>query len=365
VDRSARLEISPEDARARLASEPPPVVVDVREPDEVTAWPFPGSVHVPLGQVLAGRLGGVPADRALITLCHSGNRSLEAAQFLRRIGLSAQSLRGGITGWSRVYETATVPLRDGEIVQLRRLGKGCLSYVVLSEGVALVVDPSWQIDRYREVAAGRGARIRRVIDTHLHADHVSGARRLAEAAGATLHLNPVEGYVFGGFQATGDGVSLRVGAHAVTALAAPGHTAGSLAWNVADRALLTGDALFLESVGRPDLHGHVEAAARRLYHTLRRLATLPDDVLVLPGHAPDDTSLVHGRPHADRLGVIRARLRFDEEDEATFVARVSQVPEKPPNMTAILEINREGRPASDTEAGQLEEGPNRCAVKTA
>jgi len=122
--------------------------------------------------------------------------------------------------------------------------------------------------------------------------------------------------------------------------------------------------LFLESVGRPDLHGQAEAFAHDLYRTLRRLALLPQDLYILPGHWPEDARPVYGRPHADRLGSIRARLRFDAEGEASFVARVCRVPEKPPNMGVILDINRQGTPASEDEAGGLEEGPNRCAVKT-
>ncbi len=98
--------------------------------------------------------------------------------------------------------------------------------------------------------------------------------------------------------------------------------------------------LFLGSIGRPDLHGKAEAFARDLYRTLRRLAALPQDLVILPGHFPEDTRLIYGRPHTDRLGPIRARLRFDAEDEETFVVRASRVPERPPNMAAIVEINR-------------------------
>jgi len=331
----------------------------------VASWPFPGSIHIPLKQVLEGRMQGVARDRPVITLCHSGNRSLEAARFLQERGIPAQSMRGGIAAWSRVYDVASVPIGERrEVVQFRRLGKGCLSYLVTAGGEAAVIDPSWQIAQYRDAATARGVRIRAVMDTHLHADHVSGARRLAEESGATLYLNPVDGFAFGGFAAVGEGFTVRVGALVLTALAAPGHAAGSVAWDIGGRVLLTGDTLFLESIGRPDLHGQAEAFAHDLYDTLQRLAVLPENLLILPGHYPDNVGLVYGQPHADRLGPIRARLRFDSEDEETFVARVSRVPEKPPNMGAILDINRQGTPASEDEAGGLEEGPNRCAVKT-
>lgn len=315
---------------------------------------------------MEGKLHDLPADRPVITLCHSGNRSLVAAEILRRRGLVAQSMRGGIAAWSRLYDVASISLKDRAVVlQFRRLGKGCLSYLVVAGGEAVVIDPSWQTGQYVEAAAARGAAIRAVIDTHLHADHVSGGRGLAEATGAPLYLNPADPFAYDQFTAVGEGFTIGVGPLPMTAMAAPGHTAGSVAWRLGDDALVTGDLLFLESIGRPDLHGKAEAFARDLYRTLRRLAALPPDLLILPGYCPDDAGLVYGRPHADRLGPIRARLRFDAEDEETFVARTSRVPERPPNMAAILEINRYGTPVRPEEVAVLEEGPNRCAVKPA
>jgi len=358
------LEVIPEDVKVRLASGEPLAVLDVREHDEVTTWPFPGSIHIPLKQVLEGQLPGVLGDRPLITLCHSGNRSLVAAQVLRRRGLVAQSMRGGIAAWSRLYDVASISLGDrAEVLQFRRLGKGCLSYLVVAGGEAAVIDPSWQTSQYVEAAAARGAAIRAVIDTHLHADHVSGGRGLAEATGAPLYLNPADPFTYDQFTAVGEGFTIGVGLLPMTAMATPGHTAGSVVWRLGDDALVTGDVLFLESIGRPDLHGKAEAFARDLYRTLKRLAALPQDLAILPGHFPEDTRLIFGLPHTDRLGPVRARLRFDAEDEETFVARTSRVPERPPNMAAILEINRYGTPVRPEEVAVLEEGPNRCAVK--
>ncbi|MGQ0571192.1 MAG: MBL fold metallo-hydrolase, partial [Armatimonadota bacterium] len=260
----------------------------MREPDEVQAWPFLGSTHIPLQEVLNGRLEGLPGDREIIALCAHGNRSQTAAQELRRRGMTARSLRGGIAAWSQVYDPATIPLPgDAAIVQLRRLGKGCLSYLVAAGGEAAVIDPSWHIERYVQTAAAMGATIRHVIDTHLHADHISGARQLAQATRAFLHLNPVERFGFDRFEPSQEGDVVRIGSSRLSALAAPGHTAGSLVWSVEGHALLTGDVLFLENIGRPDLHGHAEAYARDLYRTLKRLAALGDDRLILPGHMPE------------------------------------------------------------------------------
>jgi glyoxylase-like metal-dependent hydrolase (beta-lactamase superfamily II)/rhodanese-related sulfurtransferase len=357
------LDIAPQDVKQRLAAGEGLTIIDVRRPDEVEAWPFPGSVHIPLADLMAGAALPSGAERDVVTLCSHGNRSRTAAQLLRRRGIEARSLSGGMAGWSQTYDVVTIPLGSVEVAQFRRLGKGCLSYLVTSGGESAVIDPSWHVEQYVETAAGQGAAVRHVFDTHLHADHVSGAPTLASAAGAPLHINPVDGFQFTGFEAVQDGDAIRVGSATLTAIAAPGHTKGSIVWDIDGKALATGDILFLESVGRPDLHGQADVFARDLFRSLGRLLALPDDRLVLPGHMPEGAALALGEPHMATLGEIRARLRL-ERDEAAFVARAAQVPPRPPNDLLILEVNRRGRPIDPDAAAHLEEGPNRCAVKS-
>ncbi len=358
-------QITPEELKTLLARGEPVVLLDVREADELVAWPFPGSVHIPLGAVLQGQPESLPEHRDVITVCSHGNRSAVAAATLGRRGVLARSLRGGLAAWNQVFDEAPILLEGGvDVLQFRRLGKGCLSYLLVGGGDAVVVDPSWQTAQYRHAAAARGAVIRHVLDTHLHADHVSGARQLAQETGAALHLNPREGFQFEGFLPVGDRDALRAGPFVLTAFAAPGHTAGGLIWGLADRALFTSDVLFLENVGRPDLHGQAQAYAHQLYRTLQRLARLPQELLVLPGHAGAETAMDFGKPHIAALGAVRSRLPLLEADEDTFVAKVAQVPDPPPNAGRILEINRRGLRVPPEEAAVLEEGPNRCSVRT-
>ena len=101
-----------------------------------------------------------------------------------------------MAAWANVYDTAELSVGAATIVQVRRRGKGCLSYVVGSGDEAYVVDPSIAISHYLEVAAEKGWRITKVFDTHLHADHLSGAPGLAEATGASLYLNPADTFAF-------------------------------------------------------------------------------------------------------------------------------------------------------------------------
>lgn len=356
-------EIEARQVRAEQARGANPVLLDVRDDDEVAAWPLPGSVHIPLpslDQTQAQRVAG----QDVITVCHSGNRSLVAAERLSAWGIRARSMRGGMVAWSQVFDAAPIALgEDVEVIQFRRLGKGCLSYLVIAGGDAAVIDPSWHGEQYVRGARERGATIRAVMDTHLHADHVSGARGLAQETGARLYLGSQESFGFKGWTRIADGDAVPVGSIRLEALAAPGHTPGSLLWRIGDSALFTGDVLFLSAVGRPDLHGSVETAARHLYTSVRRIAQLPGQMLVLPGHAPEDDAAPPGAPHARTLGAVLNGFSDLLNEEETFVARASRVPPPPPNAAKILEMNRRGKPIPEEEAVTLEAGPNRCAVQ--
>ena len=172
---------------------------------------------------------------------------------------------------------------------------GCLahaSYLVGDGGEAAVVDPQRDVDQYLAFAAEHGLRIRYVIETHLHADFVSGHRELAERAGAQIVIGEEAGASFPHL-AVRDGATLRVGSLLLRALATPGHTPESISWLVIEdgkpRRLLTGDTLFIGDVGRPDLAGGrgytAEAMAGMLYDSLHgKILTLPDDVEVWPAH---------------------------------------------------------------------------------
>ena len=126
-------------------------------------------------------LAGIPADARVRVICNAGNASRRAADAL---GPSAEvrSVEGGLIGWSRVLQADEVPLAGPfTVVQLRREARGCLSYVVIAGGEALVVDPAPDVQPYIEEADRRGARITHVLDTHVHADHLSGAPRAGPA----------------------------------------------------------------------------------------------------------------------------------------------------------------------------------------
>ena len=157
-----------------------------------------------------------------------------------------------------------------------------------------------------------------MFDTHLHADHLSGARDLADATGATLHLNPADTFAFDYTPLhDGDRYQLPGGvALSVAALHTPGHTMGSTIYFVGNDAVLTGDTLFVDGVGRPDLADRAEEFAHNLYHSLQeRVLTLPEDTFVLPGHYGEGVPVHPHQPVGAPLAELRRTLEPLQLDE--------------------------------------------------
>jgi glyoxylase-like metal-dependent hydrolase (beta-lactamase superfamily II) len=355
----------PAELVARLGTSDELFVVDVREPVEFAAWSIPSAINIPLGE-LAGRVSEVPADREVVTVCATGSRSSSAAEILSRMGRRVANLAGGMARWATTYDAVTLEFDDVRLVQVRRRGKGCLSYLVGAADEVFVVDPSVDTEVYFRLADEHGWRITRVFDTHLHADHLSGARLLAEAADAHLHLNPADTFEFA-YEALGEedrfelpgGVTFRV-----AAIHTPGHTRGSSIYVVADRFVLSGDTLFVDSVGRPDLAERAEEFAHNLYRSLHeKVLALPDDALVLPGHYSDHVVVRPDRPVGATLGELRRALAPLSYDEEEFVAwATARSAPRPPNYAAITQANMGRSLARLTELRELELGPNRCSV---
>ncbi len=353
--------VSAEELAASLGTDDAPFLLDVREPDEFSAWSITGARNVPLS-VLGHQLTQVDRDRQVVVVCASGQRSASAVDALKAAGIEAASLVGGMLAWAGVYDTATLELDAFEVVQIRRRAKGCLSYVVCSGGEALVVDPSSDIDRYLGIVAERGWEIRHVLDTHLHADHVSGARALAEATGAALHLSDADPLHFP-FTPVSDGAHLTLGDSSVKILATPGHTLGSLVVDLGG-AMLTGDTLFVDGVGRPDLADRAREYAEELHRSLGSLLDdQDDDVLVLPAHFGDGVAVVATVPVAASLGSVREAVPQLDWDGDRFVAWAStRAAPRPPSFVEIIRLNTGESKAGPDEVRALELGPNRCSA---
>jgi glyoxylase-like metal-dependent hydrolase (beta-lactamase superfamily II) len=227
----------------------------------------------------------------------------------------------------------------------------------------MVVDASVDPEVYLWLAEGRGWRITRVLDTHVHADHLSRSRRLAEQAGASIHM-PEDTPVSYPFSGLGDGDALTVGSSRLEAVRTPGHTPESTSYLLEGRALFTGDTLFLSAVGRPDLDaspGGSRERARELYRSLRRLLALGPETLVLPGHTSEPVAF-EGESVCAPLSEVRGSVRVLRDGEDDFVEETaSRALPTPSNFERILELNRAGE-APEGDATELEAGANRCAA---
>ncbi|MBE3559307.1 MAG: MBL fold metallo-hydrolase, partial [Ktedonobacteraceae bacterium] len=228
--------ISVETLRSWLDEHRPVSVLDVRPTAERREWAIPGSLHIDAYEALRAHdpaaLAALPAlnlppGRPVVAVCGAGKTSLVAAEQLAAQGFEAYSLEGGMRAWSLAWNTAEVPLADADttvrVIQVRRTGKGCLSYLIGAGVEAFVIDASLNCEVYLKLAAQQAWRITHVFDTHIHADHLSRARELAEWCGAELVL-PAQQRVSFPFSPVREGDNFNYGQLHLTALHTPGHT---------------------------------------------------------------------------------------------------------------------------------------------
>ena len=291
-------EMTGDDLKQLLESGKPVAVVDIREANEYSDWHIHNSTNIPVYNALNSgntdalipHIDTLPNDRPIITVCHRGNTSKLAAHILESSGYDASSLIGGMRGWSTMWSEARIHLaarKDVLFLQIRRNGKGCLSYLLGSHGEAAIVDPCVDESVYIQIAKREGLMIKHILETHIHADHLSRARALCRTTGAQ-HLLPTTNRAAYSFTPMNDRNKLHIGEVSVEVIATPGHTGESVCYLVEGEALLTGDTLFVESVGRPDLEkgdAGADAGARMLYRSLQeRILRLPDLVRIYPAH---------------------------------------------------------------------------------
>jgi hydroxyacylglutathione hydrolase len=227
---------------------------------------------------------------------------------------------------------------------------GCASYVVADRSEAAVIDPKWDVEDYLALADEHGFRITHVLETHNHADHVSGKGRLQKATGAEIHV-PAAAHVEFEHDGLADGDSVHVGEVVIQAVATPGHRPEHMAYLIADGSrsgepwlVVTGDSLFVGDVARPDLAVEPEEGARGLRSSLQRLLELDDFAEVWPGHIGG--SLCGGAGMSEKPGTtIGFERRFNRllklESEDAFVRELTaDLASQPPNFKRIVELNR-------------------------
>ncbi|WP_281194778.1 rhodanese-like domain-containing protein [Halorubrum sp. F4] len=402
------------------------VVVDTRPEESYAGWRIADSINYvykpfhTFDRDEFERATGIGPTETVVTVCAKGKSSHALADDLAAAGYDdVYAIDDGMRGWSAVYDRVEVPLPDAgddslDVVQIQRRAKGCLGYLVVggygdenedgprvavggSDGsrVAIAVDVSRHGEEWLAAAAEHDASIAAVLDTHVHADHLSGGRALADEL-EVPYLLPATAEardVAYDFEPIERNATLEVGGIDVKALATPGHTDDMASYLVGRSAVLTGDTLFTDSVGRTELQfaagseterepgdeateresAGARTGAERLYDSLHgTLLAEPDDVVVLPGHfsvAADGTTggAVPGEAVATTVGEARTGIDLLGRDREAFVEEITAtLPEKPPNYESVIAANRGVEvPDDEVDATDLELGPNRCAAEPA
>jgi len=336
-------------------------LLDVRNKDEFTEYQIPGSVNIPMDELFDEKtLEKIPKDKTVVTICPHGNRAMVASFALTRAGIDSQTLAGGLAGWNQILKPIIISQKP-KVIQVQKIGKGCLSHIVESNGEAIVIDPLYPFEKYIDIAKEHEFKITKVFDTHQHADHVSAARDLAKKANAELYLSKYERYDYDA-NFVEDNDIIYFGKLKLRVIHTPGHTPGSLSYVVDEKYVFTGDILFVESIGRPDLRDEAKEFTEQLYNTLHeKLLNLPDETLMFPTHHGENADTTNG---AFYTSIEKSKkLPWLDISKQEFIKKVVAITRpRPMNYRKIIAVNKGELELVNSEIPDLEIGPNRCAV---
>ncbi|MFP4628768.1 MAG: MBL fold metallo-hydrolase [Halobacteriales archaeon] len=357
-------------------------ILDTRMTSEYEAWHIDGetvtSINVPYFEFLDDEidpevLDRLPVDEELVVLCAKGGASEYVAGELVEAGFEAVHLVDGMNGWASIYDAVEIEAYDGpgRVWQYQRPSSGCLGYLVVDGDEAAVIDPLRAFaDRYLDDAEERGADLVYALDTHIHADHLSGVRTLVDAGveGVLPAPSADRGATYAdAVTLAEDGDVFAVGDVDIEAVYTPGHTTDMTSYLVGGRLLTTGDGLFVESVARPDLEEGDEGApdaARQLHRSLHeRVLTMDDDTIVGGAHTSDAAEPAPDGTYTATIGELVDTMAALSLPADAFVDLVlDDMPPRPANYETIIATNLGLESVDDERAFELELGPNNCAA---
>ena len=351
------------------------LILDIRDSDKFNDWKIKNSKNIDVYKdiwegnldTVKEKLSSLPKDKKIVTVCNAGVTSKKASELLESLGYNTLVLEKGMMGWNTLHQTVDV-INEADLLlkQIIRTGKGCLSYLIGSNSKkeCFIVDPSQFIDEYTDLAKELGFTIKGVIETHVHADHLSGAKLLADKTNTKYYISGKDLKAETEFVDLKNDDEIIVGENKIKVIETPGHTNGSVCFLVNDKALLTGDTLFLDGVGRPDLgrdKKDIQNGAKVLFSSLNKLKSMDGNLIILPTHFTiNDNDNI-----SEKLSVLLENnkpLKIGSEQE--FVDYIlNNLPNTPPNYEQIKNLNNNLLEISLLEGERLEFGPNRCASK--
>jgi glyoxylase-like metal-dependent hydrolase (beta-lactamase superfamily II) len=374
-------------------------VFDVRNEDEYESWKIEGTAEIPMINVpyyemlehdefddvidsfkaflTQGTTDKLPTDVPILAVCAKGDTSEFVAEALRRLDFDAFNLEGGTQAWGDHYDARTITESDElTLYQVARPARGCLSYVIVIDGSAAIIDPLRHVQHYLDLAEEKGFEYEIVLDTHAHADHISGGPELSEKTDSPYFLHPYDGIhpldVLPAkipYEYLSDGLGFSVGEHEIETIHIPGHTLGNVAYLLDGKYLFTGDSIFIESIARPDLGGRGETWAPLHYESLQKLLALDDETVVLPAHFSSLNEANDEGLYAATLGHLKTHnggLVEAQKSQEEFVEYIlSSLPKFPEEYIEIKRVNAGLVTPSEGKASELELGKNICALAQA
>ncbi|MGD9078728.1 MAG: MBL fold metallo-hydrolase [Desulfobacterales bacterium] len=313
----------------------------------------------------------VPMAEKVRIVCAKEGSAKYVAEILVNHGFKdVRYLEGGIKNWGNMLAPELVASDDGyQLYQFIRPGKASCSYGLIYNDEMVLFDPSRNVEFYQRFAEDNGARIVKSCETHLQADYISGSKQIAVDFGAHIlgHENDFKEATFKYEKIVDEQVySFSKGGPEIKALHMPGHTPGSTSYLIDNKYLITGDTVFILSIGRPDLGGKAEEWSKLLYHTLKtKIAGLNDDLIILPGHYMDWSEANPSRIFSDTLGNIKNKNSgiYGISSEQEFIDFIKDNMRPQPEVYAEVRKVNAGLLEVDAEEQEIMDlGKNECAA---
>jgi glyoxylase-like metal-dependent hydrolase (beta-lactamase superfamily II) len=371
---------------AALIASQPLFILDVRNEEDFARWRVEGragleTLNIPYFEFIEDEdaaVARVPRDRDILVVCAKEGSSEYVTDILRNHGLSAAHLEGGIVTWGDLYDVRDIAANAaGRIVQIARPARGDVSFMIISDGQAAIIDPLRHTDYYLETARQADASVTHIFDTHVHADHISGGPALAQATGAPYYVHAYDAIhpidmlpAQMPYEHLQDGQTFTIGQYTIKVIWFPGHTLGQVNYLATapdgQSYLFTGDGIFLKSFGRPDLGGKGETWTPILYESIyeRLPQHIDDSTVILPSHFSlldeDDGQGRFAAPYGQVRRQNDALVPRSKEEFTAYV--LGNLPVFPPQYVEIKRVNIGLVHPTEEQASELELGRNICAL---
>jgi glyoxylase-like metal-dependent hydrolase (beta-lactamase superfamily II) len=356
------------------------VVLDVRNEKDFSRShvesPYPFELHnISYYDFMEGEqeaIARVPANRRIRIVCAKEGSAKYVAEILDNNGFADVGyLSGGFKSWGNMLVPKLVADEEGyQLYQFIRPAKASCSYGLLYNKEMMVFDPSRNIDFYLDFAAEKGCTLTKTFETHLQADYISGSRAIAEKTGATFYANEGD---FGGsnnpYTPVNDGESHCFtdsdSGPKVKVLFTPGHTPGSTSYIINEKYMISGDTVFISSVGRPDLGGQAESWATMLYTTIGMIQQLDKNLAILPGHYMNWEEANDALLFTTSLGdaIERNKAIYSIASEKEFIQFIKENMRPQPEEYAVIRLVNANKEEVDSDRAEvLDIGKNECAA---